>query len=95
MKKIPVEQLPVSHSTNRHTFCGSVGVGKQLKSVAFNIFNLWFKFMSLGSSVRKATHNALGDQHSIAGRERCECLYSCSVRAGNIQEVQYHAVSIN
>ena len=80
--------------TNRLTFCSSVAVGKQLKAVAFNIFKLWF--MSLCSSVRKAAHIALGDQHSIAaGRERCECLYSCSVRAANIQEVQYHAVFID
>jgi len=81
--------------TNKHTFCDSVAVGKQLKAVAFNIFNLWFKFMSLGISVRRAAHNALGDQHSVAGSRRCECLYSCSVLAANIHDMHYHAVFIN
>ena len=62
----------------------TVTVGKQLKAVAVNIFNLCFKFVSLGSSVTKAVHNALGDQHLMADRERCECRYSCSVRAADI-----------
>jgi len=94
---IPCHALPsLPHPTNSHIFCGSVAVGKQLKAVAFNIFNLWFKFVSLGSSVRKAARNALGDISiwSLTGRD--VSAFIVALFAQQIyQEVQYRAIVIN